>query len=101
REDGRGRSPAASRALRRSFFFNDSGTYTVYGRVFDQDGGFTDYTTTVTVRDVAPTATLSNDGPIAAGGSATVFFAGQSDPSPAAPAARRGGRSALRPAHRA
>ncbi len=35
--------------------FADSGTHTVYGRVFDKDGGFTEYTTTVTVNNVAPT----------------------------------------------
>ena len=34
--------------------FNAAGTYTVYGRIFDKDGGFTDYTTDVTVDNVAP-----------------------------------------------
>ena len=42
----------------------DNGSYTVYGRIFDKDGGFTDYTTTVVVNNVAPTATLSNNGPV-------------------------------------
>ncbi len=34
--------------------FNDNGSYTVYGRVIDKDGGFTDYTTTVGVNNSAP-----------------------------------------------
>ncbi len=36
------------------FTFADNGTYTVYGRVFDKDNGHTDYHTTVTVNNLAP-----------------------------------------------
>jgi len=36
--------------------FGDSGTYTLYGRIFDKDNGFSTYETTVTVRNVAPSA---------------------------------------------
>ena len=39
-----------------SLNFGDDGLYTVWGRVIDQDGGFSDYSTTVTVLNVAPTA---------------------------------------------
>src|SRR5207237_586678 len=39
--------------------YADNGTYTVYGRVFDKDGGYTDYTTSVTVNNVAPVVTLA------------------------------------------
>ena len=49
--------------------------------VIDKDGGFTQYTTVVTVDDVAPTATLSNDGPVDEGSPATVSFSNQLDPS--------------------
>src|SRR5262249_3116431 len=42
------------------FEFASPGTYTVHGRIFDQDGGFTDYTTTVTVR----TASLRTQPPV-------------------------------------
>src|SRR5262249_23125414 len=56
-------------------------------RIFDKDDGFTDYTTTVTVNNVAPTATLSNDGPVNEGSAATVSFADPSDPSAADTAA--------------
>ena len=44
--------------------FPDDGTYTVSARVFDEDGGSSDYATDVVVRNVAPTitdATLSGD----------------------------------------
>src|SRR5439155_465230 len=61
----------------------DSGSRTVKGKIKDKDGGTTEYTASVTVNNVAPTATLSNDGPIYEGGSATISFSGQSDPSSA------------------
>src|SRR5262249_18248663 len=62
------------------FTFDDNGTYTVYGRVFDKDDGFTDYQTTVTVNNVAPAAGVS--GP-AGGvrGQARTFTFTASDPS--------------------
>ena len=50
---------AANAAASQSFPFPASGTYTVYGRVFDKDNGYTDFTTTVVVANVAPTATAS------------------------------------------
>jgi hypothetical protein len=40
---------AASPDAVEHFSFGVMGTYAVYGRVFDKDGGFTDYVTTVTV----------------------------------------------------
>jgi hypothetical protein len=77
----------AGTASSASFTFADNGSYTVYGRVFDKDGGSTDYTTVVTVNDVAPTASLSNNGPVHAGSPVTISFAGGSDPSRADSAA--------------
>jgi hypothetical protein len=35
--------------------YGDNGTYTVRGRIFDKDSGYTTYTTTVTVTNVNPT----------------------------------------------
>jgi hypothetical protein len=78
-----GNYAAAGTATSAQFTFDDNGSYTVYGRVFDKDDGFTDYTTTVTVNDVPPTATLSNNGPVNEGSSATVSFSGAQDPSTA------------------
>ena len=41
-----------------------SGTLSIRGRVIDKDNGYTEYTTVVTVNNVAPTGTLTNSGPI-------------------------------------
>ena len=67
----------------RSFTFNDNGTPTVYGRIFDKDGGFTDYQTVVTVNNVAPTATIGNSGPVHEGNPVTVSLIDAFDPSSA------------------
>ncbi|MFN7627537.1 MAG: PKD domain-containing protein, partial [Pirellula sp.] len=40
--------------------FGDNGTYTVYGRVFDKDNGYTEYSTTVVVNNVAPTVSVGS-----------------------------------------
>ena len=58
----------------------DDGAYTVKGKIIDNDGGFTDYLTTVMVNNVAPTATLGNDGPKNEGSVVTVSFTNQYDP---------------------
>jgi hypothetical protein len=55
---------------------------TIFGRIFDKDGGFTDYTTSVTVLNVAPTATFSVALPLIAGQPSLVSFTNQFDPSP-------------------
>jgi hypothetical protein len=72
---------AAGPDARRVFAFDDSGLYIVHARVLDKDGGFTDYTTTVLVHNIAPTASLGNAGPIDRGGSVAVLFKDPSDPS--------------------
>jgi hypothetical protein len=64
--------------------FNDSGSFIVHGRVFDQDGDFTEYTTTITVKDVAPTCNaFTNDCPVTEGSTVHFNLAGAADPSPA------------------
>ena len=62
--------------------FADDGLYTVLARIADKDGDFTERTTDVAVENAAPTGELANDGPIGEGGSATISWTGQSDPSP-------------------
>ena len=47
----------ASSGNSQSYAFGESGAYTIYARIFDKDGGKSDYSTTVTVNNVAPTAT--------------------------------------------
>jgi hypothetical protein len=82
-----GSTTAASVTVPASFFPSAPGTLVVRGRVFDKDGAFTDYTTTITVTasgsNVAPTATLANGGPVAEGIPGSVSFSNQFDPSPA------------------
>ena len=72
---------AASANNATSFTFADNGNYTIYGRVFDKDGGFTDYTTPVAVNNVAPTAVMNNNGPVTAGSLVTVNLTSPLDPS--------------------
>ncbi len=78
---------AAGAANSSAFTFTDNGSYIVYGRILHADNSYTDYTTTVTVNDVAPTATLSNSGPVATGSSVNVNFSNPSDVSAADTAA--------------
>src|SRR5439155_20848587 len=68
-----------------TLFRSDDGpsTHTVKGRIFDKDGGYTEYSTNVTVRNVAPTATLSNNSPVMENSTATISFSDQFDPSSA------------------
>jgi hypothetical protein len=41
-----------------SHAFADDGSYTVRGRIYDKDGGFSEYLTAITVNNVAPTASV-------------------------------------------
>jgi hypothetical protein len=64
--------------------FGEDGTYPVSGRIFDKDGGYTDYTSDVVVRNVAPTiedASLSGaTGTACMGGTVTALTFAWSDP---------------------
>lgn len=68
--------------------FHDDGSYPVTGRIFDKDDGYTEYTTTVHVNNVAPTITgvtsSGTTGAACAGstGATTIGFA-WSDPADA------------------
>jgi hypothetical protein len=56
-----------------NFLSDGPATLTIRGRILDKDDGFTDYTTTLTVVNGAPTITsLLNSGPIDEGSSVTV-----------------------------
>lgn len=62
--------------------FTNNGTYTVYGRIFDQHDNYTQYSTVVTVNNVAPTAaSVENNGPVAKSTAATITVGTISDPS--------------------
>ena len=52
---------------------DDDGTYTVRGRITDDDGGFSEYTTTIQINNVAPTITeVTNNAPVDEGSLAIV-----------------------------
>src|SRR5207253_290123 len=53
----------------------------VRGRITDKNGGFTDYTTTLQINNVAPTATFTAGGPVDEGSPATIRFTSPCDPS--------------------
>jgi hypothetical protein len=63
-----------------SHTWDDNGIYTVKGMIKDNDGGFTEYATMVSVINVVPMALLLNDGPKDEGSVVTVSFSGQYDP---------------------
>jgi hypothetical protein len=66
---------AAATATVPASYLNTAGAHVVHGRITDSLGGFSDYTTTVTV-NALPTATFSNGGAVDLGSSATVSFSG-------------------------
>ncbi len=83
-----GGSSIADTAIVSAAFLDDGpGTRTVRGRILDQDGGFTDYTTAIGISNVAPTAAFSGPASVAEGSTATVAFTAQFDPSAADTAA--------------
>jgi len=74
---------ASGTAASFSFTPDDNGSYVVSLQVTDADGATgTAAQKTITVTNVAPTASLANNGPINEGSNATITFSGQSDPSP-------------------
>src|SRR5262249_58329990 len=70
-----------------SFTPADNGTYTVRGKVRDKDGGETEYSATVAVANVAPTATLQAPATGVEGSPVVVALTGAADASPGAAAA--------------
>src|SRR5207249_4151754 len=64
-----------------SLSFPDNGTFTVYGRIFDKDNGFTPYNQGITINNVAPTATFSAPASANEGASFNVSLTTPFDPS--------------------
>jgi hypothetical protein len=62
---------------------NDNGTRAVKGKIKDKDGGETEYTASVTVNNVTPTATFSQNGPVNEGSNIVLSLTSPSDPSTA------------------
>ena len=59
--------------------YGDDGTYTIRGRIKDKDGGFSDYTTSVIVNNIAPTVAMSGS-PTATEGHKLTYSFTISDP---------------------
>ena len=59
----------------------DNGTRNVKGEIRDKDGGTSTYSATVTVKNVAPTATFNNTGPVNEGSNIVLSLTSPSDPS--------------------
>ena len=55
------------------------GVLTVRGRIYDKDGGYTEYAAPLTVRNLAPTATFANGGAVTEGSAGSVSFSAPSD----------------------
>src|SRR5207302_3062089 len=66
-----------------SHTYDDNGSYTVTVKVTDKDGGSDSKTFKADVANVAPTADLSNGGPVNEGSPVSVSFSNQHDPSSA------------------
>ena len=84
--DGAGAQPLtlnAGKTFSLSHTYDDNGSFTVTVKVKDDDSGEGTATIVVTVDNVAPSATLSNNGPVAEGSATpvTVSFSGATDPS--------------------
>ena len=62
---------------------DDNGGRLVGGRISDKDGGKTDYTATVTVSNVAPTATFAASSPVDEGSDISLALTDPADPSSA------------------
>ncbi len=63
-------------------YVDNGGSLTVRGRISDSNGGYTDYTTKITINNVAPTASISPPGALTVGTAAT-FTGSATDPSTA------------------
>jgi hypothetical protein len=70
-------------ASSRSCPTSDNGSRSVKGKIRDKDNDTTEYTGSVTVNNVAPTATFSNDGPVSEGSSFHLSLTSPNDPSTA------------------
>ncbi|QIN83561.1 hypothetical protein GBA63_13630 [Rubrobacter tropicus] len=61
--------------------FDDNGARSVRARIIDKDGGFTEYTRTITVNNVAPTAAFEAPAEVDQGGNFQISLSNVADPS--------------------
>src|SRR5262249_52736966 len=67
-------STSASGKVPGPYLDDGPGKRTVHGRINDKDGGFTNYTVSITVNNVAPTAAFAAPDSVTEGSTATVIF---------------------------
>lgn len=70
----------ASATVPATYLADGAGSRVVKGRILDKDGGFTDYTTTITINNVAPTIALTGDPTVANGAPYTLNLGAITDP---------------------
>ncbi len=75
-------SSSATATIPESYVDDGPATLVVHGRITDSLGGYTDYTTSITVKDVAPTPTITPPSALTAGTAGT-FTASATSPSTA------------------
>src|SRR6185312_6123378 len=71
---------ASSAATLPAALLAHSGSHVIHGRITDAFGGFTDYTTTINVSDVAPTVAAGPDQSVPAGVATSLGNVTFSDP---------------------
>jgi hypothetical protein len=82
-----GGSTAATVTVPAAYLADGPAGRVIHARVIDKDGGYTDYTTTIAVNNVAPTATFPSSATLAEGTSTSLAFTNPADPSSADTAA--------------
>ena len=75
-----GSGSSASATVPASFLTDGNSTRTARGRIIDKDGGFTDYTTVITINNVAPTISLSGAASVDEGSPYTLNLGAVTDP---------------------
>src|SRR5205823_11001609 len=78
--DGSGYSPFTSMTTS-SCPTTDNGSRSVKGKIKDKDGGTTEYTASVTINNVAPTATFNASSPVDEGSNISLSLTAPFDPS--------------------
>lgn len=63
-----------------SFLADGPGTRTVHGRILDKDGGYTDYTTTITINNTTPSTSVSGPADALVGQLVGFLLAGDDSP---------------------
>jgi WD40 repeat protein len=75
-------SSSATAAVPATYLKDGPGVRVVRGRISDKDGGFADYTTSIAITNIAPTATMQRSISVREGSPGYIRFTQQADASP-------------------